>query len=94
MYQAEQKDGTLIITFKGRMDTNACSEVEIAIKAEIEKAGLPVFFDLKDVDFVSSAFLRICLYTAKKVGAGKFQVTNAGPLIKQVFKIAGMDQFI
>ena len=41
MYQAEQKDGTLIINFKGRMDTNAGSEVEIAMKAEIEKAGLP-----------------------------------------------------
>jgi len=94
MYKTEQKDGKLIISFENRMDTAACSGIEKEVDGQVEKAGQPVVFDLKNVDFVSSAFLRLCISAAKKTGAGKFQVTNASPQIKKVFKIAGMDQII
>ena len=94
MFKAEQKDGKLNISFEGRMDTATCSGIEKDVGVEIEKAGKPVIFDLAGVDFVSSAFLRICILAAKTAATGKFQVVNAAPQIKKVFKIAGMDQFL
>ena len=94
MYKTEEKEGKLVFNFEGRLDTAACSGIENEVDGQVEKAGQPVVFDLKNVDFVSSAFLRLCISAAKKTGAGKFQVANAAPQIKKVFKIAGMDQII
>ncbi|MFZ2657541.1 MAG: STAS domain-containing protein [Victivallales bacterium] len=94
MYKTEQTDGKYVFKFEGRMDTSACSVIEKEVDGQVGKAGQPVVFDLKNVDFVSSAFLRFCISAAKKTGAGKFQVTNASPQIKKVFKIAGMDQIL
>lgn len=94
MYKTEEKEGKVFFNFEGRMDTTACSGIEKEVDEQVEKAGQPVAFDLKKVDFVSSAFLRLCISAAKKTGTGKFQVTNAAPQIKKVFKIAGMDQFL
>ena len=93
MFKKEQKDEKTFIKFEGRMDTLACSGIEKEVNSEVEKAEQALVFDLKDVDFVSSAFLRFCISAAKKTGAGKFQVINVAPQIKRVFKIAGMDQF-
>ncbi len=94
MFKTEVKEGKLTINFEGRMDTATCSSIEAEVNGNVEKADGPVVFDLKGVDFVSSAFLRICISAAKKKGAGNLQVLNAVPAIKKVFKIAGMDQFI
>ena len=94
MYKAEQKDGKLVFSFDGRMDTTTCSGIDSEVNAQIEKAGQPVVFDLKNVDFVSSAFLRLCISAVKKSAPAKFQVSNAAPQIKKVFKIAGMDQLL
>ncbi|HCE44759.1 MAG TPA: hypothetical protein DET40_14555 [Lentisphaeria bacterium] len=94
MFKTEQKDGKLILCFEGRMDTAACAGIEKEVDGQVGKAGQPVVFDLRNVDFVSSAFLRFCISAAKKTGAGKFQVANAAPQIKKVFKIAGMDQLL
>lgn len=94
MIKTELNDGKLTFCFEGRMDTATCSSVEAEVGGQVDKADGAVAFDLKAVDFVSSAFLRICISAAKKKGAGKFQVVNAAPQIKKVFKIAGMDQLV
>jgi stage II sporulation protein AA (anti-sigma F factor antagonist) len=94
MSETETSDGKTILKFEHRMDTATCSGIENEVLAQIEKARAPVVFDIGKVDFVSSAFLRICIMAAKKAGDGNFHVANAAPQIKKVFKIAGMDQFL
>jgi anti-anti-sigma factor len=94
MYKMEEKEGKKVFNFEGRLDTATCSGIDSEVNTLVETAGQPVVFDLKNVDFVSSAFLRLCISAVKKTGPGKFQVANAAPQIKKVFKIAGMDQFI
>ncbi len=94
MIRTEKSDGKDIFFFDGRMDTATCAGVEKELDGQIEKAEGTVVFDLGSVDFVSSAFLRICIATAKKKGAGNLKVANAAPSIKKVFKIAGLDQFL
>ena len=94
MYKAETSDGKMILKFESRLDTTTCSGLETEVLAQLEKAQVPVVFDIGSVDFVSSAFLRICIMTAKKAVDGNFHVANAAPQIKKVFKIAGMDKFL
>ena len=58
----------------------------------VAEENRPVVFDMKDVTFVSSMFIRICLQVYKQMGANRFQVINLSPDVKKVFKIAGLDQ--
>jgi len=47
---------------------------------------------MQDVDYVASAFLRMCLKVVKEVGPRNFSVINVHPNVKKVFKIAGFDK--
>jgi anti-anti-sigma factor len=52
---------------------------------------IKIVFNLKDINFISSSFIRICMGTAKQVPPGNFCITNCDPFIKKTFKIAGLD---
>ena len=49
-----------------------------------------------DVEFVSSAGLRVLLATAKKLGAlqGEIRVCAMNPVVKDVFEISGFSMII
>lgn len=94
MHKTEISDGKATFKFEQRLDTVTCSGIETELIAELKGTRLPIVFDIGKVDFVSSAFIRICLIAAKQAGGGNFHVANAAPQIKKVFKIAGLDQFI
>ncbi len=55
---------------------------------------IKLVFDLKNVGFVSSSFMRICLKYAKKVQSENFEIINTSLIIKKTFKIAGLDKAI
>ncbi len=81
----------LLIVLRGRLDTDCCSRIADPLLLEIREADPPVIFDLADVSFVASAFLRICLQTAQLVGSGNLHLRNPDPSIRKVFKIAGLE---
>lgn len=64
------------------------------MRAAVTAPALPVVFDLEGVDFVASAFLRLCIFGLKQAGGHGFQVVNVGPCIKRVFKIAGLNAML
>jgi anti-anti-sigma factor len=80
-----------LIEFEGRLDTAKCLKIEAEVRDNIINANAPVVFDLGCVDFVSSSFLRLCIYAHKQAGTDGFKIINAGPSIKRVFKIAGLE---
>lgn len=83
----------IICAFAGRLDTMALMKDEMAVSGRLEQAaGHRVVFDLAGVGFIASSFLRLCLSTAKKLGAGRFAVRGASPEIKKVFAISGLDK--
>jgi anti-anti-sigma factor len=82
----------LRIRFEGRLDTAKCEEISAEVRAAVTAPTVPVEFDLAEVDFVASAFLRLCIYAYQQSGEQGLQILNASPTIKRVFKIAGMDK--
>ncbi len=52
---------------------------------------LEVYFNLEKVNFITSAFIRICIISAKTVGKENFSIINSSPLIKKTLKIAGLE---
>jgi len=82
----------LVCRFPHHLDTAACTTLGHEVLGKLEHFDNNVVFDLSQVEYVSSAFLRICLMALKKVGAEKFSIVNVTPLVKKVFKITGFDQ--
>lgn len=84
----------LVIGFAGRMDTARCARVEPDVRAAVTRTARPVVFDLAGVEFISSSFLRLCIYALQQAGEHGFHVVHAGPSVKRVFKIAGLDAML
>ena len=96
----DQKENSLTFVFPGRMDSARCAPLAPLIENELKKhaeqsspAAKPfkVTFDLKEVDFISSAFIRICMVTVAAVKAGNLVLQNACPFIKKTIKISGLE---
>jgi len=98
-YNFDETKNSLVLTFDGRLDTNYSLDVRSAIdnllndlmKPNVDKA-FSVCFNFASVDFISSAFVGICVACAKKVGKESFSIVNTNPFIKRTFKIAGLDE--
>jgi anti-anti-sigma factor len=96
----DQDTNTLTFIFSGHMDSARCSPMAPAVENKVaEHAGdsaqtnkpLKVAFDLKAVDFISSAFIRICMIVLARVKTGNLTLQNAGPFIKKTIKISGLE---
>ena len=85
-------------TFSGRLDTMAVQKLNEIIQANLPaKEGTSVekiVFDMKDVEYISSSFIRICVSVAKQAGSGKFSILHCQPFIKKTFKISGLDEIL
>ncbi len=88
--QIQSGDDTLLCAFLGPMNAERCNQVQDDLVKAIEESGLPVVFDMKEVQFAASSFLRIVLTVNKKVGREKFKVVNVDPNVKKVFKMSGI----
>jgi len=96
----DQTMHSLTFTFSGHLDSAASIPLlpevekkvaEVAGEPSALKKPLQIVFDLKEVDFISSAFIRICMVVSAKVKAGNLALRNASPLIKKTVKISGLE---
>lgn len=70
----------------GRVDTLTSPELEQAVVLD----GVDeLVFDLAEVDYVSSAGLRVLLSAQKKMAGKVMKIVNAKPVVKEVFDITG-----
>ena len=75
---------------KGRLDTNTSPELEKAIKDENITEDL-VILDFAELDYISSAGLRVLLSTKKNLDSlGKsLEIHNINDVVKEVFNVTG-----
>ena len=70
----------------GRVDTITAPELEAAIVLDgVEE----LVFDLAQVDYISSAGLRVLLSAQKKMAGKSMKIANSKPAVKEVFDITG-----
>ncbi len=77
------------ISISGSLDSNTAPELQQSIDAEINDSVSTTILDFKDLDFLSSAGLRVIFKTKKLMNnsGGKFLLVNLQPQIKKVFEI-------
>ena len=61
----------------------------------VQTCALPIFFDFKELEYLSSSGLRLLFGCRKKLGGSdKVIVRNVNPLITEVMKVTGFDKQI
>ena len=77
------------ISLSGNLDSNTAPELQQRIDAEINGTVSTTIMDFNDLDFLSSAGLRVIFKTAKVMdnSGGKFLLVNLQAQIKKVFEI-------
>ena len=87
----EEKDGKLIATFVGEMDTTAALEAEKMLQPLYKSAGKDVIIECKELEYIASSGLRILLNILKgaKAGGSRVVMSHVNDDIKNVFKLTG-----
>ena len=87
-------DTELILPLKGRIDTNNAPALDAEI-SEITAAhsGLPLVFDARQLEYISSAGLRVLLKIAKSCGK-KVKVLNVPKDVYEIFETTGFTNIL
>ncbi len=82
------KDGTtLTISIEGRLDTTTAPQLENVVNAEIEGVS-ELIYDLKALDYISSAGLRVLLSSQKVMNKqGSMIVKNVSEEVLEIFEV-------
>lgn len=79
----------LNIALSGRLDTTTAPELEGKL-SEVLEGVKDLVFDLKELEYISSAGLRVLLATQKTMNkVGTMKVINVAPSVMEVFEITG-----
>ena len=80
-----------VFTLRGRLDAVTVPQLEERLNVWFEQSGKKLIFDLDELDYISSAGLRVFLTTAKKMKArdGKLGMARLRDNVKDVFTISG-----
>lgn len=81
------------ISVTGRIDSNTYTELQNVVNEVDYSKGLLVF-DFKDVEYISSAGLRVLLSSRKKMNSGTVKVINVSDDIYEIFVTTGFDTIL
>ena len=92
----ENQSGINIYRLNGRLDSNTSQGFEKKIFQAIETGSKSMIIDFKDLDYISSAGLRVILKATKalKREEGTLMLCDMQDYVKEVFEIAGFDSFL
>lgn len=91
----KKQDGSaLVIALEGRLDTTTAPELEAELKTCLD--GITdLTLDLTDLDYISSAGLRVLLSAHKTMmKQGQMKVTNASEIVREVFDVTGFSDIL
>jgi anti-sigma B factor antagonist len=86
----------LVITLSGRLDSHTSPELAKSLEEHVEIDEKGIIFDMIDLDYISSAGLRLILNTSKFLkGKNKsFVLCQMQDHILEIFEISGFDTFL
>jgi len=84
-------DGVATVKLAGRLDTNTSYDLEKELKSVIE-GDVDVVFDLAELEYITSAGLRVLLASFKKLYSNghTMKIINVNEAVMSVFEVTGM----
>lgn len=85
-----------IAEFYGKIDSNTSLEAQNTLSDLIKQGGKKILINFENLDYISSAGLRILLTTAKQLEnmGGSLRICKPNETVSQIFTISGFDQII
>lgn len=86
-----QKEDVTVVALAGRFDAQSAGDVEDSFKTALDGGANKILVDMAEVEYISSAGLRVLLSTAKKLtgSSGKLVLCGLKPYVREVFEVAG-----
>ncbi len=86
---SRKENDTLVLSLEGRLDTSTAPKLEACLK-EVLGGVKELTLNLKDLEYVSSAGLRVLLGAQKTMKKqGSMQITGVNETVKEIFDITG-----
>ena len=86
--------GALTVALEGRLDTTTAPELEKEFKESLPAADA-LTLDLKELDYVSSAGLRVILSAHKTMAnKGGLKIVNVSRPIMEIFEVTGFSEIL
>lgn len=93
--EQERQEDSLTLKISGRLDTSTAPELQNVVDRELE--GITELrMDIKDLQYVSSAGLRVLLAATKKMNAknGIMTIHHVNESVMEVFEITGFKEIL
>jgi anti-sigma B factor antagonist len=87
----KEKDEIKIVKIEGKLDTNTAPDAEKQVKKLLEEGNNKIIINFENLDYISSAGLRLLLATAKQLKSdnGDMRVCNLNDVVEEIFDISG-----
>src|SRR5512141_1884861 len=84
-------DGVTVVAPSGRIDTTTSGALDDALRQAVDGGTRNLLVDLGEVEYISSAGLRVFLILAKRMRdlGGRLVLCGLGQPVRQVFQLAG-----
>ena len=91
----KKQNGTALeIALEGRLDTMTSPELEKELNERLDNAE-ELVFDFANVEYISSAGLRVLLSAHKKMsGKGGMKIRNINEIVREVFEVTGFTDIL
>ncbi len=92
----ERSEKALVLKPEGRIDGQNAMDFQTGIDATIGDSDTAVILDLSQLDYISSAGLRVILLLAKTLRTRniQFSMCSIADSVKEVFEISGFGKII
>src|SRR5262245_20377854 len=86
-----KQNGAVVLSLKGRLDASNAVAFEKQVLRLVDDGELQLVIDLAELEYISSAGLRVFLITAKRLSKvnGKRALSGLAEQVREVFDIAG-----
>ncbi len=81
-----------VVSVSGRVDSATAPDLQKSLQALLDSEHNQIVLDLKNVDYMSSAGLRVLVATQKaaKKNGGSLRLAQLSTRVKEVFDLAGL----
>ena len=88
------ENDSAVFVLAGRLDTTTASELEAQVKPELDRVT-SLTLDLKELDYISSAGLRVLLSLQKRMSKqGGMKVLNVNDTVYEIFEVTGFSDIL
>jgi anti-anti-sigma factor len=92
----QEKDGVICLQIEGRLDAESAQEAETTVRDVLKQGSRRMLFDLSQMEYISSAGLRVILMAVKELRnkQGKVVLCGLTPYVKEIFDVSNFSSII